>query len=150
MIPAQSFNQTNNLRFSMQNPYDYLLYYYPNFFALELKSTEGTSISYWSEEFEDKNKKQTFMIKKNQIKSLIKASTHKGIVAGFVLNFRKYNHTYFLSIEDFNNMVTNIDKKSFNESDVIKANGYLIEQKIKRVRYWYNIEKFINEIVISN
>lgn len=142
--PAQSFTQdSSSLRFSPQNPYDAVLFS-PNgyLFCLELKSTLG-SLTYWKEEFENKKSKSTFNIKKNQILGLEKASKHKRIIAGFVLNFRKVNQTYFLSIKQFNDLIKDLGKKSINENDVIGAGAYLIEQKLKKIKYSYNIEKFV-------
>lgn len=138
--PAQSFDQSSTLRFSLPNPYDCLLFCYPTLFALELKSTESTSMGFWREDFVDKTKKQTFMIKKNQIKGLDTASQFKGVVAGFLLNWRKTNHTYFWNINDFLEFTNMLDKKSFNEEDVISHNGMLIEQTLKKVNYKYNLE----------
>lgn len=144
--PAQSFNKTDALRFSPKNPYDCFIYFFPALFTFELKSTKGTLITFWREDFEDKTKKQTFMIKKNQVLGLNKSNQSMGIISGFILNFRKTNHTYFLHIEDFNDMVRDLDKKSFNENDVVNNGGYLIEQKLKRVKYTYNIEGFVKEM----
>lgn len=147
--PAQSFNHTNNLRFSLQNPYDCFIYFYPTLFTLELKSTEGTSITFYREDFidkENKDKKYSFMVKRNQIAGLTESARFKGIISGLILNFRKTNHTFFIHINDFNSMVKDLDKKSFNEQDVINNNGYLIEQTLKRVKYTYNIQKFISDM----
>lgn len=143
---AQSFNQeNNNLRFSSKNPYDCFLYSYPNLFALELKSTKQTSFSFWREDFEDKEKKQTFLIHKHQIKGLDKASQFDGVISGFILNFRYTNHTYFWDISDYLYCTNSLDKKSFNEADVIKNNGFIIEQTIKKVKYNYDIKSFVEQ-----
>jgi hypothetical protein len=147
--PAQSFNQTDNLRFSLQNPYDCQIYSYPLLFCLELKSTEGTSMTYYREDFVDKTKKQTFMVKKNQVQGLLKANESDGIVSGFLLNWRLKNdsqHTYFWHINDFLYCTNKLDKKSFNESDVISNKGVLIEQCKLKTNYRYNLEKFISNI----
>lgn len=141
--PAQSFNQSDSLRFSLQNPYDCFMYLYPTLFTLELKSTEGTSMTFYRNDFINDGKKHTFMIKKNQLEGLSESSKYKGIVSGLVLNFRKVNHTYFISIIDANKMIENIERKSFNEKDVILNNGYLIEQHLKKIKYSYNLQKFI-------
>jgi len=148
---AQSFDQSSsNLRFSSKNPYDCFLYAYPNLFALELKSTKQTSFSFWREDFEDKTKKQTFLIHKHQIEGLTKASKFKGNISGLILNFRSTNHTYFWQIDDFLNCTNLLDKKSFNEADVIINNGFLINQAIKKVKYNYDIENFVLEQQKSN
>lgn len=145
--PAQSFSQSSSdLRFSLQNPYDALMYTNGTLFCMELKSFDGC-LTFWKEEFEDKEKKQSFNIKKNQIHGLEKASKTKGVIAGFVLNFRKNNHTYFLGIDKFNEMISKIEKKSINEQNIIDAGGYLIEQTLKKVKYNYNVEKFISDMI---
>jgi penicillin-binding protein-related factor A (putative recombinase) len=140
--PASSFGgKQENLRFSITNDYDCFIYYKPNFFPFELKSTKGTSFSIQKEKTE-KGK----MIKLHQIEGLTKASQHEGIYAGLVLNFRDTEHTYWLNIKDFNTFKENIDKKSINEDDVIKHSGILVPQKLKKVKYTYDIMKMISFI----
>lgn len=143
--PAQSFNQSDTLRFSLQNPYDCFMFSYPFLFTLELKSTKGTSLSFYRKDFVNDGKKHTFMIKKNQLEGLAESNKYQGIVSGLVVNFRGVNHTYFLHIDQANRLINNLDKKSFNEQDVINHNGYLIEQHLKKVKYSYNLEKFIED-----
>ena len=122
------------------------MYLYPTLFTLELKSTEGTSMTFYRKDFINDGKKHSFMIKKNQLEGLSESNKFKGIISGLVLNFRKYNHTYFMFINDANNMIRDIDRKSFNEKDVISNNGYLIEQRLKKVKYNYNLQKFIEDM----
>ena len=143
--PAQSFNQSDTLRFSLQNPYDCFMFQYPVLFTLELKSTEGSSMTFYRDDFVNDGKKHTFMVKKNQIVGLQESNKYKGIISGFLFNWRKTNHTYFLSVDKFLEMTNQMDKKSFNETDVINANAYLIEQELKRTNYKYNIQKFIDK-----
>lgn len=143
--PAQSFTQNSSLRFSLQNPYDCFIYSYPVLFTLELKSTQGNSLTFYKKDLINDGKKHTFMIKKNQLEGLNESNKYEGIVSGLVINFRGTNHTYYLSIEQANNLINNIDKKSFNEQDVINHDGYLIEQHLKKVKYNYNLEKFIED-----
>jgi penicillin-binding protein-related factor A (putative recombinase) len=102
-------------------------------------------MTYWREDFEVKGKHQSFMIKKNQILGLQKASKHK-IVCGLLLNFRQTtNHTYFIYIDDFFDYTSTLDKKSINENDVLNMNPILIEQTLKKVNYKYNVDKFLQE-----
>lgn len=144
--PAQSFHtEKANLRFSPQNPYDCFLYSFPLLFTLELKSTQGTSITFFKEDFSNDGKSHTFMIKRNQIQGLNHSAMFPGIVSGFILNFRRTEHTYFLDIKDFNLMSSSIGKKSFSESDVISHHGMLINQRLKRTRFSYDVEGFIEE-----
>lgn len=85
------------------------------------------------------------MIRDNQIKSLQEASKHN-LVAGFICNFRnKNNDTFFIEIGDFIKMIEDINKKSFNISDLKINNAIPINSKKKRTRYTYDIQKFVNE-----
>lgn len=141
--PPQSFGQdSSKLRFSPKNPFDAMLYSFPCLIPLELKSIENGSLTFWREDFEGKS----FNIKKHQIEGLKKASLVKGVIAGFAINFRKTNNTYFLHIDDFINMTTSLTKKSINENDVANNGGFIIESEIKKVNYKYNIRKFVHDV----
>lgn len=139
---AQSFYQSNNLRFSSKNPCDAFLYKYPMFVAIELKNVASTSISF------ERNKTEKGVIHFHQIEALRKFASYKGIVAGFVLNFRHKDGTeicYFLHIKNFDKMIENINKKSFNEKDLLKNNPIVIENIKKRTNYTYNVSKFLQD-----
>lgn len=148
--PAEAFSSIRQgLRFTVKNPCDVFLFdpESRNMFAFELKSTKDTSMTYWREDFEDADKNQTFMVRKNQIQGLYKISRFN-IVSGFVFNFRYTEHTYFQSIADFLNMTNNIDKKSFNEANVLQYNGVLIQQTLMRTNYRYNVKDLLDKIKI--
>jgi len=141
--PAQSFFKSSELRFSLHNPYDCFIFSYPVLFTLELKSVRN-SITFYRDDIARDGKKHTFNIKKNQLLGLSDSNKYKGIVSGFVINFRNVNHTYFLSISKAKNLINCIKKRSFNEFDVIAYDGFLIEQHLIRTRYSYNLRKFID------
>ena len=148
--PPQSFAQKdeegnfpkNNLRFSAKNPYDFILFLKPNLFPCELKSTIGTSISI---QFEKKEKGK--MIKLHQIAGLTKDNKFDGSYAGFILNFRKTNTTYWLGIEDFNRFFKTTTKKSINEKDIVEFNGIVVRQELKKVAYRYFIKDMFKDIL---
>ena len=145
---AQSFGGGNNLRFSLKNPYDNIMFAKRYLFTLELKSTKGTSLSFWRDDFEDKTKSQTFLLHKHQIFGLVQADKFAEVVSGFIINFRETtNHTYFWHINDFLEYTNKLDKKSFNESDVINGNGLLIKQTLKKVNYEYDVNNFVVDCV---
>ena len=109
-------------------------------YTLELKSVGTTSISF------ERNKEDKGVIHKHQIDNLLKFSTYKNIVSGFVLDFRLSDKTYFCMIEEFINMVNNLDKKSFNEKDMFEwCNPIVIEKKKLKVNYRYDICKFLKD-----
>lgn len=132
--PSSFGQDSSKARFTLKNPFDAFIYCYPNLFPTELKSTKGTSISIQ----QDKNDKGK-MIKFNQIEGLTEAANYKGIIPGFIFNFRKYGKTYFLHIDDFNKFLNDTDKKSINITNVIEYGGIEIIGEIKRVRYKYYI-----------
>lgn len=139
---AQAFGGSNNLRFSIKNPCDCFLYTMPYMFALELKSVGTSSISFEKTKGEPKK-----VIHYHQIEGL-KDFAKYNIISGFVLNFRKKDGTeicYYQHIDDFVTMIDSIDKKSFNEKDLMDNNAMIIESKKKKVNYSYNIEKFIKD-----
>lgn len=138
---AQSFNQTSNLRFSAKNPCDSFLFSgkYNTFYALELKSVKDKSISF------ERTKEDKGTIHLHQQKGLENFATYDNVVAGFIINFRDVNRTYFIEICDYIDLINNIDKKSFNENDLLKHNPTLIKQELKRVRYSYDVEQFIRD-----
>jgi penicillin-binding protein-related factor A (putative recombinase) len=120
--------ENSTQRFALKSPYDYILYRKGKMYCLELKSTKDKAISYTGS-----NPK----IKEHQIKELIKASEY-GCEAGFILNFRSTENTYYLPIAQFNFLVHTNNKKSFSESD-IKGISILIPSKKLKVNYRYDL-----------
>lgn len=119
-------------RFAPKSPYDCILYKEPIMYALELKSTIGTSLSF---------KGKSPMIKEHQLKKLREAAA-KGVRAGFVINFRKNNNTYYLPIQAFDEITQYgmIGKSSINELDIAKSSKTVkLMQRLKKVNYSYNL-----------
>lgn len=148
---AGSFSGGGQLRFATQNECDYLMYdnISKTLYALELKSTKG-SLTFWREDFEEKDKKKSFQIKKNQIKGLLNWYANSLLVCGFVFNFREYNNrTFFVSIKDFVEYTNGLDKKSININDVLQMNCLEIFSEKKRTRYTYNINQFVEQTKIK-
>lgn len=131
---AASFGGSNNTRFASHNMCDLIMFHDDTrtFYCLEQKSTKGASVP-------------LSMIRQNQIDELTEAGKHC-LVAGFLINFRnKNNDTYFIEICDFNQMLSELNKKSFNIKDLENNNAIYIDSECKKVNHIYNVEKFISE-----
>lgn len=144
-----TFSGGSNLRFSTQQPCDAFLWngITKTIYCLELKTSKSGSFSF--EDIDCKEKQPSKMIHKHQILSLDKLGKYCGVVSGFIFNFRLGNetveHTYFQQIENFLIMYRELNKKSFNEKDLLKYNPIVIEGR-KKIKNWsWDIEKFLND-----
>ena len=145
---ASSWSGGTMTRFASKNECDYILFndHTGTFYGLELKSTKHNSLTFWREDFESKDKKRAFQIRKCQIQGLEKWSKHKGVF-GLIINFRdSENKTYFVDIGNFLKYTSPpFAKKSISKSDILKMNPIEIDNNILRTNYHYNVEKFLNE-----
>ena len=141
---AQGFDigASNKLRFSRHSPCDFMLFDGTRnmFLTLELKSFLG-SCSF------ERNKGEKGIVHYYQVESLKKFEKHKNVISGFILDFRTSDNTYFLNINQWDEFISHINKKSFNEKDLLTyANPTLIEKKKLKVNYRYNIESFLDTV----
>lgn len=87
------------------------------------------------------------MLRENQIKGLLDASSHN-LIAGLLINFRNNkNDTFFITIDKFVDMMKSLNKKSFNIKDLESNNATRIISYKKRTRYRYDIDSFIKEVI---
>lgn len=145
---AQSYNNSKHTSFSWNNECDFFIFDSNThlFYAIECKSTKFKSMNFQIDEY-DKSSKN---IKYHQIKSLTNMSKYDGIMAGFLLNFRDEENdvqrTYYQSITDFDRMVKEINKFSFNEMDLILYNAKKIQGIRKRTRYKWDIDSLLKNM----
>lgn len=118
----------------INNPCDFILYYYPNVFYLELKSTKGKSFPFAN-------------IRKNQWDNLSDYAHVKGTYPGFLVWFYEYNETYFLHIRTLEKILKS-GKKSINLEECKKL-GILFDGKLKRKYTQYYIIDNLNKIKSS-
>jgi penicillin-binding protein-related factor A (putative recombinase) len=132
-----------------QNDFDSFVYRKPNLFPIELKSTQGKSISF-----------QEKIIKKHQITALDDAAKYDGVIAGFIFNFREYeNFTVFVHIKDFleikylseNEITEHRFKSKLNKSsiglDICKEVGIEISNVKKKIKYRYYINSLLDSLI---
>lgn len=141
---AQSYNDSEETSFSWDNECDFFIWNSNArlFCAIECKSTKGKSMSVQSDK-----KEKGKIVKLHQIESLEKISKYDGTMSGLMLNFRDENddnqRMYFIEINNFVNMMRLINKKSFNEIDLLiigkakKISGFK-----KRTRWHWNLDEF--------
>lgn len=131
-----------------RNPYDTMIFDGSFLYTLELKSNQGKSISH---------RGSNPQIKPHQVEALIEASQYENIIAGFVLNYRADNKTFFLPIEKFveYDLVSkgkreDTYKNKINEMSIpqriCEEIGIEVLSAIKRVHYRYFINDLLDQI----
>lgn len=116
------------------NPADFRIYKYPLTFLIECKSHKGKSLPF------DK-------IRKGQIEKLVEAERYSGVFGGFLINFRDLEETYFLPVLAVDRYIKTADRKSIPVA-WCKDYGIRIEQHKKRVRYTYDLEKWMRRYYV--
>lgn len=143
---AQGFDvgASNKLRFSRHSPCDLMVFDGTRnlFLTFELKTFQG-SCSF------ERNKEEKGIIHYYQVEKLKEFANYKRVISGFVLDFRSTDHTYFLNINDWDNLISHIEKKSFNEQDLLEyASPILIEKEKLKVNYRYDVELLLSKLNI--
>lgn len=143
---AQGFDvgASDKLRFSRHSPCDLMIFDGTRnlFLTLELKTFQG-SCSF------ERNKNEKGIIHYYQIEKLKEFANYKRVISGFVLDFRSTDHTYFLNINDWDNLISHIEKKSFNEQDLLEyASPILIEKEKLKMNYRYDVELLLSKLNI--
>jgi penicillin-binding protein-related factor A (putative recombinase) len=113
---------------------DFKVYRFPNMFYFELKSVDG-------DYFPLKN------LTNRQFEGLLNKSHIKGVHAGVIINFRltqTLHRTYFIPIH-YILKLKGQDRKAITTSDAI-AVGKPLVGTLKRTRFIYDIEPFLDEI----
>lgn len=132
-----------------KNEYDCLIYYDGYLFPMELKSTQGKSISF-----------SESIIKQHQIENLLKANEYEGVIAGFLMNFRNANNrTFWIPIDEFvaykhvaeNGIENHTYKSRVNKSSIpigiCEEIGIELKNELKRVRYNYLVKDLLKKII---
>ena len=134
---------TDPTRFAPRNDYDELFYYQGTLWLLELKSHNGTAFGF-SAVTEKRTGKPN-----HQVRGLMRASPHEGIVAGFVINFRKYDETYYIPIAVFHTLFMHARVRSINLK-LARECGVKIPQR-KKIKNWgYDINDFVQRTRVYN
>ena len=71
----------------------------------------------------------------------------QNIIPGLIIDFRGTDNTWFLHIDQWDSLINSINKKSFNEDNLMTySHPILIEKKIMKVNYRYDINKFLVDV----
>lgn len=141
---AQSFNMNSNLRFSAKSPCDLFMFDGEILFTLELKTFQG-SCSF------ERTKEDKGIIHYYQVETLREFYKFINVEAGFVLDFRSSDNTYYLPIQEYDKLIDAVTKKSFNEKDLLTfCSPVLLEKKKLKVNYRYDVQKMIDDVKEKN
>ena len=98
-------------------------------YCVECKSFKGKSMSY--KNLNDKKDKK--------INKLIEMSFKRNCCGGYALNFRDLNKTYWIDAYVLKRLKEESERKSISFEQA-RNHGELIPQKLKRVRYKYDLK----------
>lgn len=139
---SQSFSGGELSKFSVKNPFDYILWDSKAhiLYALELKSTKSDRI-----QFERKGDRKRNGIHWHQIDALNKWNQFDGVIGGIIIEFRQIGKVIFIHIDDFNKLSDTIDSVGFRISDLEKHNipYTVIDRRFAKTKYKYDIDKFL-------
>ena len=113
------------------NPFDFLVYSYPNIFCLELKAVQDKRLDFAK-------------IRPNQLEGLSKWSENKGVIAGVLVNFYTHGYIYFVPVE-----VINLFKSHGMKSIILEMCEkycYKVVGSKKRTRFRINVLKTIEDL----
>ena len=125
-----NFAPGGNIRFTASNVCDCMIFKSPTLFFIELKTTQGKSYS-----LNDSANKQLERFKK--------LGDYQDAIKAFMINFRDYEKTYFITTDELEKFLRESGKKSIR-IDECATIGILIEQKKLRTNYRYQIEDIFN------
>ena len=126
-----SWSGGENTRFQASNACDDLLYQSGLLCMLELKSHKGKSLPYSA-------------IRDNQVDELCKAAQF-GIAAGFVINMRDVEETYYLPSDAVCSHIATGARKSI-ELEYMRMYGCRLKAEKKRTRWRYDLTDLLDKI----
>lgn len=129
-----SWDGGENTRFQSPNACDSLLWLDSMLYMIELKSHKGKSIPYSA-------------IRDNQVEELTKAQAH-GITAGFLVNMRDVDETYFIPADAVCSHIAIGDRKSI-PLEYMRMYGYKVKASKKITRWRYDIKDMLEKIRID-
>ena len=141
--PPQSFNSgcqgcpKQKTRFSPRNLCDFIGFKCPDQYYFELKSHKGKSVPFSAIVAKEKDTRLKEMVQKEV--------DHYGVFSYVIFNWRDCgNDTFVVPAVLVYNFIQAAERKSI-PYDWTEQNGTRLEHKLKRVRYSYDVEKWLGE-----
>jgi recombination protein U len=128
---------TDKTRFTSSNACDCILHFEGVLFLAELKSHKGKSIPFKC-------------FRESQLKELDKLRFRTEEVAIAILNFRDVEETYIVYFADIIDFIEESKKNGTRKSiplEWVSELGYIIPQKLKKVRYTYDVEATLMHVI---
>lgn len=148
---ATYYGGGDNLRFSVDNLCDCIVYKYPCIYLFELKTCDTPSIPLQNilgayDKDADRYRKAKHLIE------MADAETFKGVGAFVVIYFRgNVNRTFAVSADKIYKLVYHSD---FNRKSIpwqwCEENGVEVGMKLRRVHYDYDVEGLLNALKKSD
>lgn len=119
---------------SITNHCDYLVYQYPYVYHLELKSTGTGTLPLTN-------------LSATQFRGLMKRKDTKGLVAGLLIQYRKFEKIYFIPITEVDRFKKlNIRSIKFKDIERGEIDAYELPSKLKRTNYSLELGNFLTKI----
>lgn len=131
--------ENEKVRFTSSNACDCILHFDGVLFLAELKSHKGKSIPF-------------NCFRESQLRELSKVTSRQDEVAIAILNFSDLEETYIVFFADIIDFMEESKRQGTRKSfpiDWVSEVGYVIPQKLKKVRFTYNVESTLKEILFE-
>jgi len=155
LIDGVKWGRGEGSSFTPGNVCDYILHTSPVMWYLELKSTKGTSLSFFPNTpwIRPKGTKSNKPIKPKDVDNLMKRSKNQDVLCGFIFNFRarnlktksEPNRCYWVHIDDFVKYAVESGSGSISAEKCSEI-GIEIQNSIKRTKYKYHVQEFIRKV----
>ena len=135
-----SFANSDKTKFTTNNICDCMVFLNGRLLFLELKSVKGKSKSFTNHEFRQLNDINKIIHNKHNLKRY-------GVFGGFLMEFRSYEKTIFITTENLLNYFKENNTKTLNLEKYIKKYKYIeVNQKLLLKNYTYDIRKLMVEL----
>lgn len=137
-----SFANSDKTKFTTNNICDCMVFLNGRLLFLELKSVKGKSKSFTNHEFRQLNDINKIIHNKHNLKRY-------GVFGGFLMEFRSYEKTIFITTENLLNYFKENNTKTLNLEKYIKKYKYIeVNQKLLLKNYTYDIRRLMVEVII--